>query len=307
MRILVLGAGVLGCNLARDFYKAGKDVTLLARGDWGKSIKENGLKIKSQLSHITSTYRLNIIEELKTDDIYDIIFVCMRYTQLSSIVDLLNSNGSKNIVFVGNNTAAPSWAKLLGNKNIMFGFAVSAGSRKDSIVYSIDMKKITIGDLKDCESHEAFLRDVFDKTGYKVTYEENIGDYLLCYAAFIIPACYACYYADGDLKRIKKDKEFIDKVIKANIECYEAIEKTGHELRPDGEEKYRDEDYYKSCIKFFKLMCGTFIGKICISDHAMCAAAEMKELALQLEDILDKAQVDAPNYNELKVYIDKML
>ena len=28
MRILVYGAGVLGCNLARDFFKAGKDVTL---------------------------------------------------------------------------------------------------------------------------------------------------------------------------------------------------------------------------------------------------------------------------------------
>lgn len=36
MRILVYGAGVLGCNLARDFFKAGKDVTLLARGKMGR-------------------------------------------------------------------------------------------------------------------------------------------------------------------------------------------------------------------------------------------------------------------------------
>lgn len=32
MRIFVYGAGVLGRNLARDFFKAGKDITLLARG-----------------------------------------------------------------------------------------------------------------------------------------------------------------------------------------------------------------------------------------------------------------------------------
>mgnify|MGYP002429203957 CR=1 FL=1 len=32
MKILVFGAGVLGCNLARNFFRAGKDVTLLARG-----------------------------------------------------------------------------------------------------------------------------------------------------------------------------------------------------------------------------------------------------------------------------------
>ena len=32
MKILVYGAGVLGCNLARNLFRAGKDVTLLARG-----------------------------------------------------------------------------------------------------------------------------------------------------------------------------------------------------------------------------------------------------------------------------------
>lgn len=31
MKILVFGAGVLGCNLARNLCRAGKDVTLLAR------------------------------------------------------------------------------------------------------------------------------------------------------------------------------------------------------------------------------------------------------------------------------------
>lgn len=50
MRILVYGAGVLGCNLARDFFKAGKDVTLLARGKWAETIKTNGLCIKKLCS-----------------------------------------------------------------------------------------------------------------------------------------------------------------------------------------------------------------------------------------------------------------
>lgn len=41
MKILVFGAGVLGCNLARNFFRAGKDITLLARGAWGESIQKN--------------------------------------------------------------------------------------------------------------------------------------------------------------------------------------------------------------------------------------------------------------------------
>lgn len=42
MKILVFGAGVLGCNLANNLFRAGKDVTLLARGSWGRSSKRTG-------------------------------------------------------------------------------------------------------------------------------------------------------------------------------------------------------------------------------------------------------------------------
>ena len=57
MRILVYGAGVLGCTLARDFFKVGKDVTLLARGKWAETIKTNGLCIKNYVLPMISVYR----------------------------------------------------------------------------------------------------------------------------------------------------------------------------------------------------------------------------------------------------------
>lgn len=38
MKILVLGAGVLGCNIANNFFRAGKDVRCLhAENGWRKS------------------------------------------------------------------------------------------------------------------------------------------------------------------------------------------------------------------------------------------------------------------------------
>ena len=43
MRILVFGAGVLGCNLANDLFRAGKDVTLPARGKWAEEIQKNAV------------------------------------------------------------------------------------------------------------------------------------------------------------------------------------------------------------------------------------------------------------------------
>lgn len=40
MKILVFGAGVLGCNLANNLSAAGKDVALLARGSWAEEIQK---------------------------------------------------------------------------------------------------------------------------------------------------------------------------------------------------------------------------------------------------------------------------
>ena len=112
MKILVFGAGVLGCNLANSLFKAGKDVTLLARGKWAEEIKENGLRIKNRLL---------------PSDVYDIIFVALRYTQLEAAADALRANKTKNIILVGNNVRADETAALFPEKNVMFAFTNAAG------------------------------------------------------------------------------------------------------------------------------------------------------------------------------------
>lgn len=294
MRILVYGAGVLGCNLARDFYHSKQDVTLLARGKWAEEIKNNGLRIKNQLFLHTSVFHIPVITELKSDDIYDVIFVTIRYTQIDTVVDILRENQSKNIVFVGNNTNANYTSSLLKNKNVMFAFLVSVGHRESNRVVSVDLKKITIGQLVNAQSNEKFINEIFANTKYKVKYEPNIGDYLLCHAAFVVPVAFACYKTDGNLKKIKRNTAYLNKMIDANIEGYRAIKKAGHEILPDDDKEFEGKKYRKTCLRFFKLMCATVLGKICASDHAMNAIDEMSVLNNDLKKFFDLQGIDYP-------------
>ena len=103
MKILIYGAGVLGSNLAFNLQKAGLDITLLARGNWAKQIETKGLKIKSKFFPFSKKCTIPVVTSLSPDDYYDAIFVVMRYTTLDSIIDILKTNKSKNIIFVGNN------------------------------------------------------------------------------------------------------------------------------------------------------------------------------------------------------------
>lgn len=294
MRILVYGAGVLGGNLALNLYKAGKDVSLVARGEWAKTIREKGLVIKRKYGGGTVTAKIPVITALEKDDIYDVIFLALRYTQLDGVMDILRANGSKNIVFVGNNVRARHYAENLPGKNVLFAFALSAGHREKDKIVGIDLKKITIGQLKGGDGNEGLCNAIFAHTRYRVVYEPNMEDYLLCHGAFILPAALAVYHAEGDLRRIRKDKEYLNLIIDANIEGYRAIEKSGHEIIPESDRSYESPSYRRTCLLFYRLMCSTPLGKICASDHAMKAQDEMSALNRDLKKFFDDSGVDYP-------------
>lgn len=300
MRILVFGAGVIGCNLARNLYRAGKDVTLLARGSWAEEIKKNGLRIKDKFSLRVSVSRIPVVTELAPEDQYDVIFVVMRYTQVGSIVETLRANVTKNIVFVGNDVRARAVAASLPEKNVLFAFALSAGHRERDMVASIDLRKITIGQLADSPSNEQLIGQIFDGTKFKVVYQPNMEDYLLCHAAFVVPVAFACYKTGGDLKKIKGDTAYLNRLIDANIEGYRAIRDAGHEILPDDDKDFEGAAYRKTCLRFFKLMCATSLGKLCASDHAMNAVGEMSALNRDLKQFFDEHGAAYPVWQELE-------
>ena len=300
MRILVYGAGVLGCNLTRNLFRAGKDVTLLARGAWEKQIRENGLQIKDKFKPGMSVSRIPVVSGLAPKDTYDVIFVVMRYTQIDTVLDSLKANGTKNIIFVGNNVRAKELTAQLPGKNVLFAFALSAGHREKEYVASIDMKKITIGQLRGTHSNEQLIGQIFERTKYKVVYEPNMEDYLLCHAAFVIPAAFACYKTDGDLKKLKGNTTYLNRLIDANIEGYLAIRNAGHDILPDADKDFESSKYRKTCLIFFKLMCATSLGKICASDHAMNAVEEMSAMDRDIRAFFDAVGADYPVWKELE-------
>ena len=113
-------------------------------------------------------------------------------------------------------------------------------------------------------------------------------DYLLCHAAFVMPAAFACYKTDGDLKKLRRNTVYLGRVIDANIEGYRAIRNAGHDILPKADADFESEKYRKTCLRFFKLMCATSLGKLCASDHAMNAIDEMSALNRDIKQFFDE-------------------
>ena len=202
---------------------------------------------------------------------------------------------------------ARALAAALPGKNVLFAFALSAGHREADRVVSIDLKKITIGQLPGAISNKQLIGRIFHGTKYKVVYEPNMEDYLLCHAAFVMPAAFACYKTDGDLKKLRRNTVYLGRVIDANIEGYRAIRNAGHDILPKADADFESEKYRKTCLRFFKLMCATSLGKLCASDHAMNAIDEMSALNRDIKRFFDENGAAYPVWQALEAEAGRYL
>ena len=84
------------------------------------------------------------------------------------------------------------------------------------------------------------------------------------------------------------------------IEDYRAIKKAGHKILPKADANFESEKYRKTCLRFFKLMCATSLGKLCASDHAMNATDEMSALNRDIKEFFDESSAIYPVWKELE-------
>lgn len=297
MKILIIGAGVLGSNLAHSIKK-GNDVTILARNKTYEQLKNNGLIIKHKLGKKTVDH-FNIIDRLDENDIYDVIFVVSRFSSLDSIVPIIKHNNSQNIVFVGNNMSVEKYMNI-ENKNILFAFFMAAGKKYDGYINSICLNKIQIGRVDGKDVSNEFIKSIFKETKIKVTIQNKMNDYLKTHACAVLPLVFASYKVNGNLKLLKKDKEYSLLIMDAIIEGYNVLKKLGYEILPKGE--YENcVNKKKRCAFIYRFMFSNFIGEMCISDHAMSAREEFILLEKEFEKLKKKANLETKTYDKLKL------
>ena len=306
MRILVYGAGVLGCELTHCLLQNKKNVvTLLARGEWKERIDQQGLTIRHWAQRKTTVDRVQTIDTLAPEDSYDLVFVAMQAGQLPEVLPILKENRSEYFVFVGNDPCAQQIIQAMQRPvdRIGFGFQNCAGRRENGQVISVHTGVgMTVGGATAplsgvfCQR----LTAVFDGVKYKLTFYSDMDEWLKCHIAFILPICYVCYACNGDLTRATKEQR--KAILDAAWEGCEMLKAAGVPVN-DAE----NTDYYragtpkrKKMEKMVWLMAKTPLGRLCASDHAMHAVEEMKYLDEAFEAIRKDTSTPMPAWDQLR-------
>ena len=306
MRILVYGAGVLGCELTHLLLQNQKNVvTLLARGEWKERIDQQGLVIRQWAQCKTTVDRVQTIDTLAPDDVYDLIFVVMQAGQLPEILPALKANQSEYFVFVGNNPYAQDVMQAMQRPadKVAFGFQNTAGRRENGQVISVHAGVgMTVGGATAPLSGTFCQRltAAFDGVKYKLTFYSDMDAWLKCHAAFILPICYVCYACNGDLRRATKQQR--GAILDAAYEACVMLKAIGIPVNDaDNTENFKPGTAGRRQMEaMLFVMAKTPLGRLCASDHAMHAVGEMHYLDDAFEAMRKQAGTAMPMWEKLR-------
>lgn len=308
MRILVYGAGVLGSYLAHVLVRGGgNNVTMLARGSRLDELQKNGNVIRHYFQFRTTVDQVNVISELQPKDIYDLIFVVMKYPDFQSVLPALAANHSSHILLVGNN-ASPLEMRdyLLASsplkKQVAFGFQVSAGWRETGRMFCVrgPQVQMTLGGLGEDLPWRTVIDQAFVNTKYKLVYQQNMDEWLKSHFMMVLPLNFIAPAYNGDLRKAAKDNKLLHQVIAAVDEGNQVLEKLGYTVTPASQIKLARKQR-KMFYLLLKFMLSTPVGKILLGDKAV-SADEISALYQAFNDLKSSANIPTPNWDILGNY-----
>lgn len=288
-KILIFGAGVIGSIYAMKFIEAGLDVTIFTRSNRFKSLKENGLQY-SEKGEVKSI-KVNVIDKLENDDVYDFIFVTVHYDQSESALLALKDNQSKNIVMMTNSSMGFStWQNIVGDR-ILPAFPGFGGQIKDGILYARFAPKFLIatmvGEISGLETERIEnLSKIFKTAKLPCTINKDMEAYLITHSISDIALLGGLYFENNISDEKKAHK------ITTTLKTYlRAIQKAGVDINPP---------VFKIMLKcpnfvldfFFNIwLRARFVKDMMLPDYASNATNEVVKLKSDLLKFLSQKGV----------------
>jgi len=313
MKILIYGAGPLGSLYAHRLHQAGKDVTILARNERYRYIKEHGIVLVNEYTGKKEISKISVVDTLAAEDAYDLVVVLIRKNKLLPIFQVLSQNKQvRNILFMGNNALGfDEYLEHLPKEKVIFGFPGAGGSIKEQVVHYIDSEKpngkripIRIGEIEgEIRDRTKLITLLFESSKVPVERVDDMDGWLKYHAALVLPIACVLYKHDCDNYVLAKDEKSIRLFIRVCREGGDVVRKIGYTKRQPF--KYNFFYWLPEFITAtsFQKVFNTEYAAIGLAMHAKAARDEMKALSKEFKTLVDITSVKTPNIDTLNRHL----
>ena len=255
MNILVIGAGGVGIGLATSVASQGADVSIYARGETAKAIKENGIKRCGLFTHyeIREIPVYESYEEIPKDH-FDYIFICSKTTANEDIAENLNRNrailnkSTKIIIFQNGFGNDEHYLKHFTKKQVFSARVITGFTRPERHISEVTVytEPILLGSLQGENPQELQeIADLITASGIKCEITTEVDKYLwakMLYNCTLNPLGAILDVSYGKLTENPYTLDIMNSIID---EIFEVIKASPYETLWDTPEEYKDIFYSK--------------------------------------------------------------
>ncbi len=255
MKILVIGAGGVGIGLATSVASQGAEVSIYARGETAKAIKENGIKRTGLFTH----YEVKDIpvyekyEDIPKND-FDYIFITSKTTANEDIAKNLNDHrdilkdSTKIIIFQNGFGNDDYYLEYFTKKQVFCARVITGFTRPERHVSEVTVytEPILLGSLqKEDPKDLQEIADLITESGIncEITYE--VDKYLwakMLYNCTLNPLGAILDVTYGQLTENPYTLEIMNSIID---EIFEVIKASPYETLWENSDDYKDIFYSK--------------------------------------------------------------
>jgi 2-dehydropantoate 2-reductase len=241
MRILVIGAGPIGCLYAGRLGLAGHQVELVARGARLAALERDGLRLLDAAAGHEERPSIRVVAAGRADAAYDAVLVAVRADQLGAAFPAVAGLRAARclVTLVNQPDGGEATAAALGAERLLLGFPGATGSiRADgAVVFSLVpgwAQPTTFGEATGgAVPRAAALARTCREAGFPSAVAADMPSWLRTHAAFIAPAGVAlAFLAGGSLRTLAADIRVRTLVLDGVREGLLAVRASGLPLVP---------------------------------------------------------------------------
>jgi 2-dehydropantoate 2-reductase len=279
MRILIIGAGVVGTVYGSQLGVAGNAISVLEHGTRTEVIAATGLLARDVSDGTETCAPAEVIPDAGEGS-FDLVVVALRHDQLdSAAIPLSALNGRPLIVYFGNNPSGRSDLPTGPDAAVTLSFPGIGGTMVDDVAnyFKISQQPTALEATDD--PRLADIAATLRSHGFAVQRVGEMDGWLLYHAVFVACVSGALYRCETDPLRLAGDRVELKLMCQAISEGFSALRADHVPGLPRNLAILHNRFLAPIAIRYWAHTMRTPMGELAFAAHSRHAETEMRALA----------------------------
>ena len=294
MKMLVVGAGVIGTVYGAHLAAAGNQVSVLSHGRRTEDVAAGGLCAHDVLGGGRVEVEAEVVPDAGGD--YDVVLVAVRRDQLASAcAEVAVLAGKPAVVFFGNNPAGR--AAIPGDVpgDVYLGFPGVGGVMAAGTAEYVRIRQQPTAFPKAADPRLAALEATLSARGFGVQKVIDMDGWLAYHAAFVACLAAALYRCGTDPIRLAADRATLTLMCRAITGAFGSLRADGTDGLPRNLAVLHSPALRAVAVRYWARTMRSPMGELAFAAHSRHADAEMRALG----DDMAARSTDSPALTEL--------